>query len=83
MKGRAGLLSFSLLMRPRHFFFRPSPPPSPQEKKKKTTTTKKLAPAMQAMIGPTLERLCMGQCKEREWRGRTRGGGDKGLCVLH
>ena len=26
MKGRGGLLSFSLLMRPRHFFFRPSSP---------------------------------------------------------
>ena len=26
-EGRGGLLSFSLLMRPRHFFFRPSSPP--------------------------------------------------------
>ena len=65
------------------FLLSPLPSPLPPRKKNKTTTTKKLAPAMQAMIGPTLERLCMGQCKEREWRGRTRGGGDKGLCVLH
>ena len=34
------------------------------------------------MIGPTLERLCVGQSKERDWRGRTKGGGDKGLSVL-
>ena len=35
------------------------------------------------MIGPTLERLCVGQSKERDWRGRTRGGGDQSLSVLH
>ena len=35
------------------------------------------------MIGPTLERLCVGERKERDWRGRTRGGGDEGLSVLH
>ena len=43
VKGRGGLPSFSLLMRPRHFFFRPSSPP----KQNKT------------MIGPTLERFCV------------------------
>ena len=32
---------------------------------------------------PTLERLCVGQSKERDWRGRTRGGGDQSLSVLH
>ena len=51
--------------------------------KTKQQQQKKLAPATQAMIGPTLERLCVGQSKERDWRGRTRGGGDQSLSVLH
>ena len=55
----------------------------PKQNKTTTTTTTKLAPATQAMIGPTLERLCVGQSKERDWRGRTRGVGDEGLSVLH
>ena len=35
------------------------------------------------MVGPTVERLSVGQSKERDWRGRTKGKGDKGLSVLH
>ena len=65
--GRGGLLSFSLLMRPRHFFFRPPP---------------KMAPT-QAMIGPTLEHSYVCQSTERDCLGRTRGGGDKVLFLLH
>ena len=42
-----------------------------------------MAPATQAMIGPTLERLCACQSTERTWRGRTRGARDKGSFVLH
>ena len=62
------------------FLLSPPPPsPLPQTKQNKTTTTTKLAPATQAMIGPTLERLCVGQRGERDWRGRTRGGGDDGF----
>ena len=60
-----------------------SPILPPPKQNKTTTTTTKLAPATQAMIGPTLKRLCVGQSKERDWRGRTRGGGDEGLSVLH
>ena len=60
-----------------------SPLPSPPPNKTKQQQQKKLAPAMQAMIGPALERLCVGQCKERDWWGQTRGARDKGLSVLH
>ena len=37
----------------------------------------------QAMIGPTLEHSYVRQSTERDCRGRTRGGGDKDLFVLH
>jgi len=51
------------------------------------TKKKTLVPATQAMIGndkgPTMERVCACQSTERTWRGRTRGGGDKGSFVLH
>ena len=51
------------------------------------TKKETLVPATQAMIGndkgPTLERVCGCQSTERTWRGRTRGGGDKGSFVLH
>ena len=53
------------------------PPPSPPNK------TKQQQQKNWRLIGPTLERLCVGQSKERDWRGRTRGGGDEGLSVLH
>ena len=51
------------------------------------TKKETLVPATQAMIGndkgPTLERVSACQSTERTWRGRTRGGGDKGSFVLH
>ena len=49
-------------------------PPPPTPNKTTTTTTTKLAPATQAMIGLTLERLCVGQSEERVWRLRTMQG---------
>ena len=76
-KGRGGLLVFSLIVRPRHFFLRPLPPSPP--KKWRLLGSLWLA----TIRGPILQRL--GACQSTEWtcRRRSRGWGDKGSFVLH
>ena len=68
---RGSLFSFSLLVRPRYFFFR---------------SHKKAMIATMYDEGTTLEPLCARQISERTWRGGTRGagagGGDKRSFVL-
>ena len=60
---RGSLFSFSLRVRPRHFFFR---------------SHKKAMIATIYDEGTTLEPLCARQISERTWRGGTRGAGAGG-----
>ena len=55
-------------------------PPHPP-KQNKTTTTTKTGACYAGYDWPYSGTL--GQSKETDWRGRTRGGGDKGVFVLH
>ena len=51
-----------------HHHHQPPPPPPPPNK------TKQQQQKNWRYSGPTLERLCVGQSKERDWRGRTMQG---------
>ena len=64
VKGRGGLPSFSLLMRPRHFFFRPSSPP-PNKTKQQQQQQQKTGACYAGYDWPYSGTFLRG-----DWRGR-------------